>query len=53
MSSPAISKKAFWDVSFENLDFEKSSLFINEKVFNYDDWNGQMENIKMHSNPLS
>ena len=42
MIAPDISKKAFWDVSFENLDFEKSSLFIMQKVFNYGSWDDQM-----------
>ena len=42
MSKHGISKKAFWDVSFEKLDFEKSSLFIMQKVFNYGGWNDQI-----------
>lgn len=39
---PSISKKAFWDVSFEKIDFEKSSLFVMQKVFNYGGWNDQV-----------
>ena len=35
---PNISKTAFWDVDFENLDFENNSLFIMDKVFNYGLW---------------
>ncbi len=42
MQSPNISKKAFWDVSFEKIDFEKKSLFVMYKVFNYGDWNDQV-----------
>jgi hypothetical protein len=42
MPSPNISNKAFWDVSFEKIDFEKSSLFVIQKVFNYGDWNDQV-----------
>jgi hypothetical protein len=42
MNNPGISKKAFWDVSFENLDFEKSSLFVMQKVFNYGGWDDQI-----------
>jgi hypothetical protein len=48
MQSPAISKKAFWDVSFNNIDFEKSSLFIMEKVFNYGDWNDQIKIMRYY-----
>ncbi|MGN6803936.1 MAG: DUF6922 domain-containing protein [Ginsengibacter sp.] len=46
--SPSISKKAFWDVSFENLDFQKSSLYIMEKVFNHGSWNDQVEIIRFY-----
>jgi hypothetical protein len=42
MNTPSISKKAFWDVSFEKIDFEKSSLFVMQKVFNYGPWDDQM-----------
>ncbi len=42
MPGPSISKIAFWDVSFEKIDFEKSSLFVMQKVFNYGVWNDQV-----------
>ncbi len=42
MSAPLISKKAFWDISFDKLDFEKSSLFVMQKVFNYGSWDDQI-----------
>ena len=42
MSTPSISKKAFWDISFDKLDFEKSSLFVMQKVFNYGSWDDQI-----------
>ncbi len=48
MSNPAISKKAFWDISFPDLDFEKSSLFVMQKVFNYGDWNDQVEIMRYY-----
>lgn len=48
MNSPVISNKAFWDVSFEKLDFEKSSLFIMQKVFNYGSWADQIEILKFY-----
>jgi hypothetical protein len=48
MQNPSISKKAFWDVKFENLDFEKNSLFIMEKVFNYGSWFDQVQIMKYY-----
>ncbi len=42
MHNPVISKRAFWDVNFDKLDFEKSSLFIMQKVFNYGSWDDQV-----------
>lgn len=33
-----ISKLPFWDVDFARLDFERDSLFILEKIFNYGLW---------------
>lgn len=32
---PNISSTAFWDVDFENIDFQNSSAFVINKVFNY------------------
>lgn len=46
-----ISKKAFWDISFDELDFEKSSLFVMEKVFNYGSWNDQVIIMQYYSLP--
>lgn len=48
VNTPLISKKAFWDISFENLDFEKSSLFIMQKVFNYGCWDDQVAVLKYY-----
>ena len=42
MNNPPISKKAFWDINFETLDFEKSSLFVMQKDFNYGPWEHQL-----------
>ena len=42
MNKPQISNKAFWDINFETLDFEKSSLFVMQKVFNYGTWEDQL-----------
>ena len=34
MQKPNISQKAFWDVHFSEIDFEKNSLHVMEKVLN-------------------
>jgi hypothetical protein len=36
-------KKAFWDVTFGEADFENSSLFVMEEVFNYGGWDDQVK----------
>ena len=51
MKKPLVSKKAFWDINFTELDFEKSSLYIMEKVFNYGDWNDQVEIMRYYGLP--
>ena len=51
MVKPPISKKTFWDISFEELDFEKSSLYVMEKVFNYGSWNDQVAIMKYYGLP--
>ena len=45
---PAISKTAFWDVNFEELDYEKNAVFIIEKVFNYGLWSDQHAIIRYY-----
>ncbi|HAK76109.1 MAG TPA: hypothetical protein DCR35_16480 [Runella sp.] len=45
---PNISKKAFWDVDFEKIDFEKKSIFVIDKVFNYGSFDEQIEVIKFY-----
>lgn len=51
MIQPSISKKAFWDIAFNELDFEKSSLYVMEKVFNYGSWDDQVEVMKFYGLP--
>ena len=48
MTGSTISKKAFWDVNFEALDFEKSSLFIMQKIFNYGSWDDQVSIMRLY-----
>lgn len=45
---PDISSLAFWDVRFEDLDFEKDKFFIIEKVLNYGLWNDFVELVKFY-----
>jgi hypothetical protein len=43
-----ISQKAFWDVRFADIDFEKNSLHVMEKVFNYGPWKDQIAIMKFY-----
>jgi hypothetical protein len=45
---PNISKLAFWDVDFDKIDFDKSSVFVIDKIFNYGIWSDQLEIIKFY-----
>jgi len=38
MSVPTLSKQPVWDVDIVSLDYEKDSLFIIGKVFNFGTW---------------
>jgi hypothetical protein len=48
MERPEISKKAFWDVRFSEIDFEKNSLQVMERVFNYGPWKDQVAILKFY-----
>jgi len=48
MQKPEISKKAFWDVRFSDIDFEKNSLYVMEKIFNYGNWTDQVSIMKFY-----
>jgi hypothetical protein len=39
---PNISQKAFCDVRFSEIDFEKNSLYVMTKIFNYGTWADQI-----------
>ena len=47
-SRPNISKTAFWDVNFEEIDFEKNHVFVVDKVFNYGKFNDLSELIRYY-----
>ena len=48
MQKPEISQIAFWDVRFPNIDFEKNSLQVMEKIFNYGPWKDQVAIMKFY-----
>jgi hypothetical protein len=48
MKVPEISRKAFWDVRFSEIDFEKNSRQVMEKVFNYGSWDDQVALMKFY-----
>jgi hypothetical protein len=47
-SRPNISKTAFWDVNFDEIDFDKNYVFVVDKVFNYGKFNDQLELIRFY-----
>ena len=48
LQKPNISEIAFWDVDFEKIDFEKSSVFVMDKVFNYGVFSDQLAIIRFY-----
>ena len=48
MQKPDISQKAFWDVRFSEIDFEKNSLYVMEKNLNYGTWADQLTIMKFY-----
>ncbi|WP_229210893.1 DUF6922 domain-containing protein [Dyadobacter jiangsuensis] len=38
MAKPTISRTAFWDVDFDQIDFQEKDLYVMEKVANYGTW---------------
>ena len=45
---PNLSKTAFWDINFDELDEDKNVVFIMEKMFNYGLWNDQLAVIRFY-----
>lgn len=48
MKIPGLSKKAFWDVRFSEIDVEKNALHVMEKVFNFGTWEDQVALMKFY-----
>lgn len=47
-TKPNISKRVFWDVDFESLDYDKDRLFIIDKVMNYGLWDDFVATVKYY-----
>ncbi len=45
---PNISKIAFWDVNFDKIDFDKSSVFVIDKVLNHGTWADIIEILRYY-----
>ncbi|GAB2795746.1 hypothetical protein GCM10027275_46210 [Rhabdobacter roseus] len=48
LKDPNLSATAFWDVDFKQLDFEKDSLFVMDKVMNYGTWSDKLEVLRYY-----
>jgi hypothetical protein len=48
MQKPQISQKAFWNLRFSEIDFDKYSLDVMERVFNYGTWDDQVAILKFY-----
>lgn len=46
--NPNISKRVFWDVDFESLDYDKDRLFIIDKVMNYGLWDDFVATLRYY-----
>ena len=45
---PDISKRVFWDVDYDSLDYEKDKFFIIDKVMNFGLWRDFQETVKFY-----
>lgn len=48
MTKPTISRTAFWDVDFDQIDFQEKDLFVMEKVSNYGTWDDFIKVIRFY-----
>ncbi len=49
---PNISKRVFWDIDFDTLDYEKDRLFIIDKVMNYGLWSDFVAVMQYYGKPV-
>ena len=47
---PNISRTAFWDVDFDQIDFKRNDLFVMEKVANYGTWPDFIQMVRFYGN---
>ena len=45
---PNFSRLPFWDVKFEEIDYEKDKFYVIEKVLNYGLWNDFVELLRFY-----
>jgi hypothetical protein len=45
---PNISKKAFWDIDFDKIDYDKNRVFVINKIFNYGTFEDQVAIIRFY-----
>ena len=48
MNQPKLSKRVFWDIDFNSLDYEKDRFYIIERVMNYGLWDDFLEVAKFY-----
>ncbi|HSK14333.1 MAG TPA: hypothetical protein VK907_14025 [Phnomibacter sp.] len=48
MTEWGLSKKAFWDVRIEEINFEKHARYVMEKVFNNGSWSDQVATMRYY-----
>ena len=51
-SKPNISKRVFWDIDFESLDYDKDRLFIIDKVMNYGLWDDFVATVRYYGKEI-
>lgn len=51
-TKPNISKRVFWDVDFESLDYEKDRLFIIDKVMNFGLWDDFVATVNYYGKEI-
>lgn len=48
INKPDIHKRVFWDVRFDDLDYQKDRFYIIEKVMNYGVWSDFLAVLKFY-----
>ncbi len=49
---PNISKRVFWDIDFDSLDFEKDRFYVIDKVMNFGLWDDFVEIMKFYGKDI-